>query len=145
MVMEFFPSPLTHAESEAFFRHLLDHFAEHGFGYWAVEVEGKFAGITGLSSTSLETKLGSHIEIGWRLLPWAWGKGIASTAAREVLQRAHSDFGIKDVYSYTTETNFRSENVMKNIGMTRRHDLDFDHPRTPGWWGQRHIVYHIQL
>jgi hypothetical protein len=32
---------------------------------------------------------------------------------------------------------------MKRIGMKRRADLDFDHPNTPGWWGQSHIVYSI--
>jgi RimJ/RimL family protein N-acetyltransferase len=57
------------------------------------------------------------------------------------LTAAFEDFGLSEVYSFTTETNVRSEAVMKRIGMARRADLDFDHPNTPGWWGAKHIVY----
>ena len=61
-----------------------------------------------------------------------------------MMAAAFGIFALSDVYSYTTESNSKSEAVMKRIGMVRRADLDFDHPNTPGWWGARHIVYHAQ-
>jgi RimJ/RimL family protein N-acetyltransferase len=83
------------------------------------------------------------VEVGWRLASWAWGKGYASEAAKESLRIGFEEYAISEIYSFTTESNALSEAVMKRIGMMRRKDLDFDHPNTPGWWGQPHIVYSI--
>lgn len=142
-VMQHFPRVLTSDESDAFVDRIEAGFAENGFGLWAVEVDGRFAGYTGLNRTSFETPMGPHVEIGWRLARWAWGHGYASEAGRCVLDAAFEVFGMSEVYSFTSESNFRSEAVMRRIGMVRRSDLDFDHPNTPGWSGQRHIVYSV--
>lgn len=144
-VMRYFPSVLTREQSDAMARRIQSLFEENGFGFWAVECEGRFAGFTGLNRTTFATPMGPHIEIGWRLAPWVWGRGIATKAATEALRRAAEEYSLSDVYSFTTQTNSRSEAVMKRLGMSRREDLDFDHPNTPGWWGQRHIVYHISI
>jgi RimJ/RimL family protein N-acetyltransferase len=85
--------------------------------------------------------MGPHVEIGWRLAKWAWGCGYATEAAESVLNTAFKNFGLQEVFSFTTETNTKSEAVMQRIKMSRRVDLDFEHPNTPGWWGARHIVY----
>lgn len=141
-VMRYFPSALTRHETEAMIDRIELHFDEHGFGLWAIDIDGRLAGFTGLNTTAFDTPMGPHVEIGWRFATWAWGKGHASEAAREAL-RIGFDRGLSTIYSFTTETNVRSENVMKRIGMARRPEFDFDHPRTPDWWGQRHIVYSI--
>jgi len=166
-VMRFFPTVMTKQESDAMVDRIEHGFEQNGFGLWAVEIDGRFAGLTGLNRTSFETPMGPHVEIGWfagltglnrtsfetpmgphveigwRFASWAWGHGYASEAATRVLAAAFEDFGLSEVYSFTTETNANSEAVMKRIGMTRRADLDFDHPNTPGWWGAKHIVYRI--
>ena len=144
-VMRYFPAVLTREQSDAMVRRIQSLFEENGFGLWAVECEGRFAGFTGLNRTTFATPMGPHIEIGWRLATWAWGKGIATRAATEALRRGAQEYSLTDVYSFTTQTNIRSEAVMQRIGMSRREDLDFDHPNTPGWWGQHHIVYHISI
>jgi ribosomal-protein-alanine N-acetyltransferase len=142
-VMRFFPTVMTKQESDAMVDRIEQGFENNGFGLWAVEIDGRFAGLTGLNRTSFETPMGPHVEIGWRFASWAWGHGYASEAATRVLAAAFENFGLTEVYSFTTETNVRSEAVMKRIGMSRRADLDFDHPNTPGWWGAKHIVYRI--
>jgi RimJ/RimL family protein N-acetyltransferase len=48
-VMEFFPAPLSREETEAMWRRIHEHFASYGFGPWAVEVDGQFAGSLGLN------------------------------------------------------------------------------------------------
>lgn len=143
-VMGYFPNVMTRQESDASVDRIEQGFEKNGFGLWAVEVDGRFAGFTGLNRTSFDTPMGPHVEIGWRFAKWAWGKGYASEAARCVLESAFSNLGLTEIYSFTTETNRPSEKVMQRIGMTRREDLDFDHPNTPGWWGVHHIVYRAQ-
>lgn len=143
-VMRYFPNVMTRQESDAMVDRIEKGFDKNGFGLWAVEVDGRFAGFTGLNRTSFETPMGPHVEIGWRFATWAWGHGYASEAARCVLDAAFSDLGLTEIYSFTTESNHRSEKVMQRIGMTRRPDLDFDHPNTPDWWGMKHIVYRAQ-
>ena len=143
-VMRYFPNVMTKHESDAMVDRIEQGFEKNGFGLWAVDIDGCFAGFTGLNRTTFETPMGPHVEIGWRFATWAWGHGYASEAARGVLDTAFSELGLSEVYSFTTETNRPSEKVMQRIGMTRCTDLDFDHPNTPGWWGVKHIVYRIE-
>ena len=142
-VMRFFPKPLDADETCVMVERMEQHFDEHGFGLWAVDVDGRLAGFTGLNTTNFATPMGPQVEVGWRLATWAWGHGYASEAASAAL-RVGFDHGHDVIYSFTTETNVRSEAVMKRIGMDRRPEFDFDHPRTPDWWGRRHIVYAIE-
>lgn len=140
-VMRYFPNAMTKQESDAMVDRIEQGFENNGFGLWAVEIGGRFAGLTGLNKTTFDTPMGPHVEIGWRFATWAWGQGYATEAAQCVLDAAFTELGLTEVFSFTTETNLPSERVMKRIGMTRRTDLDFDHPNTPGWWGAKHIVY----
>ncbi|MBU3690145.1 MAG: GNAT family N-acetyltransferase [Acidimicrobiales bacterium mtb01] len=140
-VMRYFPNTLTASESDAFIDRIERGFEVNGFGLWAVQIDGRFAGYTGLNRTAFETPMGPHVEIGWRFARWAWGCGYATEAAKRVLAEAFGPLGFAEVYSFTTATNAKSEAVMKRIGMERRADLDFDHPNCLDWWGARHIVY----
>lgn len=141
VVMEHFPSTLSKSQSEEFLERIEADFDKDGFGFWAVEIGGKFAGFTGLGRISFDSPMGPGLEIGWRFASWAWGNGFATEAADRVLMAAFTELGFDQVYAFTSHTNARSEAVMRRIGMSRRMDLDFDHPRTPGWNGARHIVY----
>ncbi len=143
VVMEFFPRALTINESATFVDRVIEHFDRHGFGLWALEAEGRFAGFTGLNRTTFDTPMGPHVEVGWRLARWAWGQGYATEAAALALDDGFARIGLSEVYSFTTAANERSRAVMQRLGMQRRDDLDFDHPGTPGWSGQRHVVYWI--
>lgn len=140
-VMRYFPNVMTEQETDSMVDRIEQDFGNNGFGLWAVEIDGRFAGLTGLNRTTFETPMGPHVEIGWRFARWAWGQGYATEAAQCVLDAAFTDLGLSEVYSFTTETNLPSERVMQRIGMKRRTDLDFDHPNTPEWWGAKHIVY----
>lgn len=142
-VMEFFPATLSAIESATMVERIEQSLEVNGFGLWALEVDGRFAGFTGLNRTTFDTPMGPHVEIGWRLARWAWGHGYATEAAGEVLRDGFERVGLAEIFSFTTVTNVRSRAVMERLGMQHRPELDFDHPRTPGWWGQRHVVYHL--
>jgi RimJ/RimL family protein N-acetyltransferase len=141
-VMRYFPSVMSREECEVFVVREMRRGSE-GFCRWVVEVDGSFAGFTGLAQATYVGTFTPCVEVGWRLAPWAWGKGYASEAAKESLRIGFEEHKISEIFSFTTETNTPSESVMKRIGMKRREDLDFEHPNTPGWWGQSHIVYSI--
>jgi len=134
VVMEHFPSTLTRAESDAFVDRVEAGFEEHGFGLWAVEVvvTGEFIGFTGLSVPRFHVAWMDGrpqqpvVEVGWRLKRSAWGHGYASEAARAVLGLGFEEFGLREIVSFTTLTNVRSQAVMRRIGMTRL--VEYAHP-----------------
>jgi len=142
-VTRYFPAALSRDESDALIDRAEASFNDVQFGLWAVEIDGRLAGFTGLGRVAFECPVESRVEIGWRFARWAWGAGYATEAASLCLDDAFSRLGLDGVVAFTTTTNVRSEAVMRRLAMHRRMDLDFDHPRTPGWWGQRHIVYEI--
>lgn len=94
-VMRFFISPLTYEQSREamnWFRKGID---ERGWGLWAVEVEGKFAGFTGLSEPSFDAHFTPCVEIGWRLRREYWGRSIAYAASRKAEDYAFAEWGLE--------------------------------------------------
>jgi RimJ/RimL family protein N-acetyltransferase len=145
-VMEHFPAPLTAEETDHLIRRIDRHFAQHGFGLWAVEIKWarRFIGFCGLSVPTFETHFTPAVEIGWRLAKDSWGTGYATEAANGVLGFAFTDAGLEEVLSWTVPANVRSTQVMERLGMHRAPDLDFDHPRLMHDDRMRgHIVYRI--
>lgn len=127
-VMEFFPHPLSRAES--------------GRGLYAVERrgDGRLIGLTGLHRAAFEASFTPCIEIGWRFVAEVWGQGYATEAARAVLHDAFGRLGLPRVYSFTAAVNLRSERVMRRLGM--RNLGGFDHPALPvGHLLRRHVLY----
>lgn len=145
-VMRHFPSTLTRADSDAFVDRVVAGLDDRGWGLWAVEVTatGDFAGFVGLNPATFVAPFTPAVEIGWRLGRPFWGQGIASEAARAVLEHAFGPLGLVEVVSFTTTTNLASQRVMQRIGMGRDPADDFDHPAIPeGHLLRRHVLYRI--
>src|SRR5262249_39585619 len=102
-VMEFFPRPLDRAESDAAVARIRDHFAQRGFGLWAVEARGvaDFTGFVGLAVPRFEAHFTPCVEIGWRLAREHWGRGYATEAARAVLDFGFRDLTLQEIVSFT--------------------------------------------
>lgn len=146
-VMEFLPAVLDRAASDAMAGRIRDHFAQHGFGLWAVEVPGvvDFAGFVGLNVPSFETHFTPCVEIGWRLACDNWGKGYATIGARAALDFAFKSLNLAEVMSFTVPHNVRSRRVMERLDMTHDEADDFDHPVLPeGNPLRRHVLYRLQ-
>ncbi len=147
-VMEYFPSTLTASQSDEMVDRMQAALDERGYGLWATERldTGELIGFVGLAAPSWYVDgLTPCIEIGWRLAHQHWGHGFAPEAASAVLDFAFEqvDLPRDEVVSFTTVTNHRSRRVMEKIGLRIDPRREFDHPMTPGWWGQRHVVYCI--
>jgi len=112
--MAHFPSVLTPVETAEGIERIKTHFDEHGYGLWAVEVDGRLAGFTGLKWTDV---LGGHdLEVGWRLARWAWGHGYATEAAQAALEVGFAH--VEQIVSVTALTNERSWRVMSGSACT---------------------------
>lgn len=145
-VMEFFPAPLSCAESDALADRIEAHFAKHGFGLYAAELveEGAFIGFIGLDVPSFEAHFTPCVEIGWRLAADYWGRGLATEGAREVVRHAFGELGLDSLVSMTVPANLPSRCMMEKLGMTHDPSDDFDHPNIlAGHPLRRHVLYRL--
>lgn len=146
LVMQYFPSLLTHAESDVLIDRVEAHFSHRGYGMWVIQrrADDVFLGFTGLMDINFVSPIDKDVEIGWRLATHAWGQGYAEEAARASLAWAWANLAAARIVAMTIAANTRSWELMARLEMARRPDLDFDHPRLADADPMRpHIVYAI--
>ncbi|WP_417424647.1 GNAT family N-acetyltransferase [Hoeflea sp.] len=132
-IQRYFPWRWSRAEADENFDRMQARTAENGFG-WAVAEDletGTPIGFVGLGWMRHTQTTGPGVEIGWRYVPEAWGKGLATEAARALLVHGFEDLGLKRIVAYAVVSNRPSLAVMARIGMRERPDLSFDHPMVP--------------
>lgn len=142
-VLRYLP-PVTRAGSDAMLDRYEAHFAQHGFGYWALEDKDSTAliGCCGLMHVPFEAFFAPAVEIGWRLSATWQGKGFATEAGRAVLDHAFGPMGLNRVTSFTSLLNTPSLRVMGRLGMTLIGE--FDHPfLAEGHSLRPHVAYEI--
>jgi len=148
-VREFFPSVLTREQSDTEVRHFQMTHERDGFCFFAAELiaTGELAGFIGLQTMTLVVPRVAQpaVEIGWRLSPLHWGKGLATEGARGVIRYAFATLQLREVVAITVPANLRSRRVMEKIGMRHFPELDFDHPRVPQGHPMRaHVLYALK-
>lgn len=144
-VMEYFPAPLSRAESDALASRIRAHLRS-GLGLWAVERNDtrEFCGYVGLARPSFEAHFTPCTEIGWRLAYAHQGQGFATEAALACIRHAFENSALDEIVSFTATINRPSRRVMEKIGMLRDPREDFDHPRVAdGSPLRRHVLYRL--
>lgn len=144
-VMEFFPTVLDRAESDAMANRCQSLIAQRGWGLWAVETKNtrEFVGYVGLHTPILELPFSPCIEIGWRLAFPHWRKGFATEAALAALRVGFGQLGLLEIVSFASLQNLRSRAVMERLGM-RDSGTIFEHPAIPrGNALRRHCLYRL--
>lgn len=137
-VMHDYGGPIDHNASNTKFDRYLRAWREHGFGRWVVETrDGIFLGYVGAMPSRCDHSIGSHVEIGWRLVRHAWGHGYATEAAQAALRDAFLRVGLNEVLAYTADDNLRSQAVMIRLQMQRDTSRDFtlDYDGVKSWRG----------
>lgn len=143
--MQHFPDILTRAESAALMDRIRAHFAENGWGFWAVEEKGgaPFLGMVGLMRVSWSARFTPAVEIGWRIATAHQRRGHAEEAARLALRFGFEELGLEEIVAFTTPANEPSWRLMEKLGMVR--DGMFDHPRLPEGHPMRpHLLYRLR-
>jgi len=128
-VMEFFPRCLTLHENKNFIDRMKTHHNQYGFCYFAVDRldTNSFIGFIGLMHQTYETGFDPFIDLGWRLLPEAWGKGFASEGAQACVDFAFSKLDLPQLFAIAPKLNKKSQRVMQKIGMQEY--THFKHPK----------------
>jgi RimJ/RimL family protein N-acetyltransferase len=136
--------PIDRAQSDASLDRISAHIRDHGFSFWGAEYrpEKRLIGMIGLGHMPTDLPPAPAIEIGWRLAPDYWGRGLAVEGATAVLKWAFANLAIDEVVAITSGINARSQAVMRRIGMLEDPSRGFDHPRV----GEddplrRHVLY----
>ena len=145
-VMAMLPPLPDRVASDAWIAETRAHWAEHGFGLWAVELprEADLIGAVGLHVVPFQASF-PRIEIGWRLARRYWGRGYAIEAARASIADGFGRLGFDEIVAFTVPANERSRRVMERLGMSRDPNDDFDHPHFPeGHPLRRHVLYRLR-
>jgi len=132
-VMRYFPKTLSRKEAGNTVDRLIQCYEDHGYTYYRVHLLSsvRFIGFIGIACQTYESPITPCTDIGWRLIPAAWGNGYATEGARVCLARAFEVHDLPQIYSMAVHSNHASFSVMKKIGM--RENSTFDHPYLDGY------------
>ncbi|MGA2520733.1 MAG: GNAT family N-acetyltransferase [Acidimicrobiales bacterium] len=119
---------MTPQETEGFLVVRLHEQETRGWAEWAAEDAGtgRLIGSIGLSEPTFLPEIMPAVEVGWRLDPDVWRRGLATEGAVAALDHGFSTLGIDEVVSICQPANVASERVMLRLGMT--FDRETEHP-----------------
>ena len=97
---------------------------------WAAEERssGRIVGYVGLAVPEFLPEVMPAVEVGWRLAPEWWGRGLATEGGRAALAHGFGALGLEEIVSIYQPENAASGRVMERLGM--RFDRDTRHPDT---------------
>lgn len=104
---------------EAFVRERIEADFGVGLGYWSVFDRHEGFGFLGWVLLIPRDGKGPDIEIGWRFIRRAWGRGHATEAALPVVSHAFGALELERIVADITPGNEGSMNVARKIGMVR--------------------------
>ncbi len=114
--------------ADLFHKRILQHYSK-GFGLWALyyKEENKIIGFAGLITQEIDGE--RKIELGYRLLPKYWHRGLALEATREICTYAFTVLKLKELISIIEPDNTRSIRLAERLGMkplkmTKFHERD---------------------
>jgi ribosomal-protein-alanine N-acetyltransferase len=109
--------PRPRADAADALAKLVEHWQTHGFGVWVLEDRqtGRFLGRCGLRHLPAI----GEIELLYTLMRHAWGRGIASEAAKASLEYAFEVLKLRRIIAFAEPANVASWHVMEKLGMRR--------------------------
>lgn len=104
--------------------HPFEDYQRHGFGRWAciLRANEEVIGFVGLKRL---TDVG-EVDLGYRLLPEYWGQGLATEAARAVLEYGLSQLGLERIVAFVDPDNAGSTRVLEKLEMRCEGPVDYD-------------------
>ena len=109
----------TRQETQDFLNRKIVEWQERGFSQWAVEAKEhlQLIGFLGLAPPEFLPEVMPTVEVGWRLDPGWWGRGLATEGGRAALEYAFKTLGLDEVVSIYEPENVASGRVMERLGM----------------------------
>ncbi len=118
-VMKFsLAGPLTLEQTRERLAKDMRHYAEHGYGKWAIVLRetGAMIGLGGVSVTVVDGPPAP--ELGYRLIKSMWGKGYAMEAGRATLDYWVKEVKLPELQAFVEPANTASVNVLEKLGFT---------------------------
>ena len=124
-VLQYFPTsdPPDLERVEKLVQLQIDHWDEHGYGWWAVEalVNKHLIGWSGLQFLP-ET---DEIEIGYLLARPYWGKGLATEGALIGINYGFKSLNIPTITGIVHPENAGSQRVLEKIGLKFQEEAEY--------------------
>lgn len=117
-VMRYLGPVQTRADTAAGIERQQAKWSKHGFGWWSVfeRASGDLVGAACLQHLAhIET---NPLEIGWRLIPSAQGKGYATEAGQAAMDFGFDVVGETYLVAVADPPNIASQKVMQRLGMS---------------------------
>lgn len=110
-------SPSLDEVREGIRRHVSSYYGDRGYGLLATELRqtGDVIGRVGLLTTELDPD--ADVELHYHLMPSAWGDGLATEAARAVLEWARRVLDVRRVVAAIHPDNRASRRVAEKCGL----------------------------
>jgi [ribosomal protein S5]-alanine N-acetyltransferase len=136
-VMRYLPGgqARTQAATQSQLDYMLSHWAQYGFGVWAIRFTGQaeMIGYCGLQylhaephGVSEETALRLHeVELLYGLQAGSWGQGIGREAAAAVLHYGFEDLRLPRIVAAIHPDNQASRRILERLGLKADPRLDF--------------------
>jgi ribosomal-protein-alanine N-acetyltransferase len=118
-VLRYFPNPLPPPFDRVrrLVQEQLEHWQEHGYGWWALErlnQPGNFIGWAGLQYLP-ET---DETEVGYLLGSAYWGLGLATEAARASVRFGFEELDLRQIVGIVHPDNVASQRVLEKAGLS---------------------------
>lgn len=112
--------------SRLVFSSWLDHWAEFGFGYWAVELAGtgELVGFGGMQLAFADL-IGTYLNVFYRFFPRFWGRGYAPEMVAAAAVWGRREFPDVPIYIITPTVNSPARRVAEKAGFTMVREADF--------------------
>jgi RimJ/RimL family protein N-acetyltransferase len=123
-----FQRGLTAEETVSFLRRKLTEWESRGWSQWAVvtKQDPALIGFLGLAPPEFLPEVMPTVEVGWRIDPDYWGRGLATEGGRAALDFGFNVLGLEEIVSICEPENVASWRVMERLGMV--HERDTNHP-----------------
>lgn len=112
----------------------IEHWEEHGFGYWAVAEKARPDRVIGFGGIVFKEIAGERLtNLYFRFRPEAWGKGYAGEMAEAARRLGFEILGLREIAATVRPSNAPSIRVLERLGMVRKGEIEDE-------WG-RSLVY----
>jgi RimJ/RimL family protein N-acetyltransferase len=117
--------PLPEEKIVEIIQQAVDHWQEHGFGYWVFHLkkDGQFVGRGGLTTHQFDGK--EVVGLGYATMPDYWNRGFATEIAAASLEIGFGHLGLAEIWSWALPDNLASQRVMEKLGFRYERDFDF--------------------